>query len=150
MSRRRQRKRFTLQMKDLVFHSLLRMWDTFSALMLAKEWEYCWGGKDLSNHNYLTTFSTYTLSWYTKTWLGTISLATRRIHFCFAYLLFQSSRLETIQPLDSTYTIRHSATCNSNRCSKTLVIVFKLDWETRAAKRYSLLLLLSLVLFWCL
>ena len=34
--------RFTLRMKDLVLHSLVRTWDTFSVAFLAMNLEWCW------------------------------------------------------------------------------------------------------------
>ena len=52
--------------------------------------------EDLINQNLLTTLSAYILSWYTRTWLSTISLATRKRHCCVAFLSFWSSRLETL------------------------------------------------------
>ena len=127
--------RFTLQMKDLVLHSLVRIWDTFSEVMLVKNLEKCWEEKGLTNQNTLTTFSAYTLSWYTQTWSSTLSSATRRLQFCIAFLLFRSSRLETFILLDSTWTIRHLATCNSDHCSNFSFIVFTLTWEIRAVKK---------------
>ena len=134
VSRRTQRLRFTLQRKGLVLHSSVPIWDTFSEVMLVMNLEWGWDGNDLTNQNLLTTLSGYTLSWYTPTWLSTISLATRKLHCCVAFLLFRSSWPETLKLLDSTWTIRHLATCNSDRCSKTLFIVFTLTWETRALK----------------
>ena len=53
-------------------------------------------GTGPTNQNLLTTLSAYTLSWYTRTWLSTISSATRRLHWCVAFFLFPSSRLETL------------------------------------------------------
>ena len=50
---------------------------------------------DLTNQNLLTTLSAYTHSWYTRIWLNTISLVTRRLHCCVAFFSFRSSRLET-------------------------------------------------------
>ena len=91
-------------------------------------------GNDLTNQNLLTTLSAYTLSWYTPTWLSTISLATQKFHCCVAFLLFRSSSLETLQLRDSTWTIRHLATCNSDRSSKIFFIVFTLTWNTRLVK----------------
>ena len=49
---------------------------TFSEVMFVMKLEQCWEEKDLTNQNLLTTLSAYTLSWYTPTWLSTISLAT--------------------------------------------------------------------------
>ena len=59
---KRKRLRFTLQMKHPVYHSLVRIWDTLSEVMLIKILEYGWEGKDLTNQNLLTTLSAYTLS----------------------------------------------------------------------------------------
>ena len=39
LSLRTQKVRFTLQMKDLVLHSLVRIWDTFLEVMLVMNWE---------------------------------------------------------------------------------------------------------------
>ena len=39
VSRRTQNLRFTLQMKDMVLHSLVQTGDTFSVAMLPKNWE---------------------------------------------------------------------------------------------------------------
>ena len=39
LSRRTQKMRFTLQMKDFVLHSLVRIWDTFSEVMLVMNLE---------------------------------------------------------------------------------------------------------------
>ena len=82
--------RFTLPMKDLVLHSLLRIWDIFSEVMLVMKLENCWEEKDLTNQNLLTTLSAYTLSWYTRTWLSTISLVTQRLPCCVAFLFFEA------------------------------------------------------------
>ena len=49
-----------------------------------------------TNQNLLTTLSAYTLSWYIRTWVSTISLVTRAPHGCFAFFKFQSSKLETL------------------------------------------------------
>ena len=91
-------------------------------------------GNDLTNQNLLTTLSAYTLSWDTPTWLSTISLATQKFHCCVDFLLIRSSSLETLQLRDSTWTIRHLATCNSDRSSKIFFIVFTLTWDTRLVK----------------
>ena len=48
--------------------------------------------QDLTNQNLLTTLSAYALSCYTRAWLSTISLATRRPHCCVAFFSFQSWR----------------------------------------------------------
>ena len=69
--------RITLQVKDLVLHSFVWTWDTFSQVMLAISLEWWWA-KDFQTQNSLTTMSAYTLSWYTRTWLNTIALATQR------------------------------------------------------------------------
>ena len=92
----RQKVRFTVEMKDLVMHSLVRIWGTFSEVLLVMNLEYCWEEKDLTHQNLPWTLSAYTLSWNTRTWLSTISLATRRLHCCAAFILFPSSRLETL------------------------------------------------------
>ena len=39
VSRRTQNLRYTLEMKDLVFHSLVRIWDTFTEVMLVMNLE---------------------------------------------------------------------------------------------------------------
>ena len=149
VSRRTKKKTITLQMKDLVLLFSVQIWDIFSEVMLAMNLEYCWEEKDLTNQNLLRTLSAYTLIWFTWTWLITISLVTRRLHCCVAFFLFRSSRLETLYLLGSTWTIRHSETGNSDRCSKVLFIVITLASESRAVKKYPLFLLVSLVLVWC-
>ena len=88
--------RFTLQMKDLVLPSLVQIWDTFLEVMLVMKLEKSWEAKDLTNQNLLKKLSAYTLSWYTRTWLSTISLATQKLHGCVPFLLFRSSRLEIL------------------------------------------------------
>ena len=85
----RKRLIFILQMKDLVLHSLVQIWDTFSEVMLAMSLE-CWEEKDLTSQILPSTLSAYTLSWYILTWLSTFLLATRRPHYCVAFLLVQS------------------------------------------------------------
>ena len=82
--------RFTFQMKDLVLHSLVRIWDTFSEVLLEMILEQCWEEKDLTNQTLLTTLSAYTLSRYTRNWLSTISLTTRRLHCCVVFLFFEA------------------------------------------------------------
>ena len=82
--------RFTLQMKDLILRSLVRIWDPFSKEMLVINSEYCWEEKDLTNQKLLTTLSANTLSWCTQTWLSTISWATRRLHSCVAFFCFEA------------------------------------------------------------
>ena len=88
--------RFNLQMKDLVLHCFERICETFPEITLAMNLEWCWEEKVLTNQNLLTTLSAYTLSWYTRTWLSPISLATRRRHCCVVFRLFHSSRLKTL------------------------------------------------------
>ena len=73
----RKKLRFPVQLKGLVLHSLVQTWDTISVAMLAMNLEQCWPGRDLTNQKLLTTLSAYTLSWYTRTCLSTISLPTR-------------------------------------------------------------------------
>ena len=92
----RKKLRFTLQMKDLVLHALLRIWDTISQVMLVMNLDKCREEKDLTNQKMLTTLYAYTLSWYTQTWVSTISLATRRLHCCVALLLIRSWSLGTL------------------------------------------------------
>ena len=82
------------EISGLVF--LIRTCDTFSEVLLVMSLEYRWEEKDLTNQNLLTTFSAYTLSWCTRTWLSAISLATRKLHCCVSFLFFRSSRLETL------------------------------------------------------
>ena len=137
-------------MKDMVLLSLVRTWDTLSVGMLAMHLVSCWDEKNLANQNLLTTLSAYTPSFYTRTYLSTISLMTRQPHWCVVCFLSQNLTLETVQLLDNTWTIRHLATCNSNQCSKNFFIVFALTWETRALQKHRLYLSVSLVLFWCL
>ena len=92
----RKKLRYTLQMEDLVLHSLVRIWDTFSEVKLVMNLEYWWEEKDLKNQNLLTTLSAYTLSGHTRSWLSTKLLATPKLHCCVAFLSFRSSRLETL------------------------------------------------------
>ena len=70
--------RFILHLKDLVLHLSVRTWDTFSVIMLAVSLKWCWEERDLTNQTLLKTLSPYILSWYTRTWLSRISLATRK------------------------------------------------------------------------
>ena len=92
----REKLRFALQMKDLVLHSLVRIWDTFLEVMSVMNSEYYWEGRDLKNKNLLTTLYAYTLPWCTQTWLSTISWATRTLHCCVVFLSFRSSSLDTL------------------------------------------------------
>ena len=46
--------------------------------------------KDLTNQKLLRTLPTCNLSWYTRTWLSTLSLETRKPHCCVAFFSFQS------------------------------------------------------------
>ena len=50
---------FTLEMKDLVLHSLVRTWNFFSVAVLAMNLEWCWGEKDPTNQNLFITLSPY-------------------------------------------------------------------------------------------
>ena len=52
--------------------------------------------ENFTNQNLLKTLSAYTHSRYTRTWLSTLSLVTRKTRCCVAFLSFQSSKLETI------------------------------------------------------
>ena len=52
--------------------------------------------------------------------------------------------------MDSTWTIKHLATWNSDHRSNNLFIVFILTWETPAVRKYNFCLLVSLFLFLCL
>ena len=90
----KERKKFraTLHMKDLVLHSSVVTWDTFSVAKLALNLEGCWKEKDLTNENLLTILSAYTLSWITRTWLSTISLVTRKPHCCVVFIPFENLR----------------------------------------------------------
>ena len=137
-------------MKDLVLHSLVWTKNTILEVELASNLECFSEEKNYKNQILLTISSTYTLSWYTRTLLNTISLATRRSHCCVALDLFQISRLERLHLLDSTWTIKPLVSYTSDSCLKVLLIVFILIWETRAVKKYGLNLSVSLVLFWCL
>ena len=89
---RRQKLRFTLQMKCLVLHFFVWTWDIFSEKFLARKLEWCWEEKDLINQNLRTTLSAYTLSWYTRTWLSTISSATPKPHCYVAFLSIENLR----------------------------------------------------------
>ena len=88
--------RFTLQRRDLVSHSLVRALVKILVALLARNLEWCWEKKDLIKQKRLTTLSTYILSWYTRTWLSTMSLATRRLQCCVVFLFFPSLTLETL------------------------------------------------------
>ena len=66
-----------------------------------------------------------------------------------AFLSFRSSRLETLQLLDSTRTMRHLAIVNSDRCSKIVFIVFTFTQEARVVEKHPLYLSESLLLLWC-
>ena len=46
--------------------------------------------------------------------------------------------------------MRPSVIFNSDLCSKVLLIIFTLTWETRAVRKYVLYPSISLVFFWCL
>ena len=75
---------------------LVQTWDAFSAAMLAMTLEWCWEKKDLTNQRLHTTLSTYTVSWFTRTWLSKISLATRTPLCWVAYFSIRNSKLETL------------------------------------------------------
>ena len=77
----RKKLRFTLKMKNLVFQFIVRTWDKFLVAMFAMKLEWCCKEKDLTNQN-LPVLSVNTLSWYTRTWLSTISLTTQKFHCC--------------------------------------------------------------------
>ena len=96
MSRKRKNWRFTLQMENMVLHSLLRTWDILPKTMLVSILDWCLEEKDIINPNLQMTLSAYTLSWYTRTRLSTDSLPTGRLHCCVALFLFHSSRQETL------------------------------------------------------
>ena len=131
----RKKLRFTVEMKDLVLHCLVRTSDTFLEVRLAKSLEWCGEKKDLKNQSLLNTLSAYTISWYTRTWLSTMSLGIRRPHCCVAFFLLQSSRLEILLLLHGTWTIRPLINFNSDRCLKILFIVFTLTWELRVVEK---------------
>ena len=78
VSRWTQKIEIYLAKKDLVWHAVVRTWDTFSAAMLAMNMMRCWEEKDLTNQILLTTLSAYTLLWYTRSWLSTKSLAAQK------------------------------------------------------------------------
>ena len=83
--------RFTLQLKDLVFHFLKRTWDSFSEVWLAMNLEWCWEKKDLTILKLFTTLSAaYTLSCHIQTWLSTIFSVTQWLLHCVAFPWFQS------------------------------------------------------------
>ena len=142
-------KAFSLQRNDLTLHVPVRTGNTFSIAMLAVNLERCGEEKDLTNQNLITILTEYILSWYTRTWMITKSLETWWSFCCVAFFSFQSSKLETLWLLDSTSIFRHSATYNSDHCSKIVFIVFTLTWKTRAVKKHFLYPTVSIVLFWC-
>ena len=146
----RKKLRFTLLLKDLILHFLVEAWKAFPEAMLAMKVEWRWGKTDLTNLNLLTILSAYTLPWYTRTWFNTTSFDTWRFLYCVVFPLFQSWKPGTLNPLDSTLTIRQLNTYNSDRCSKNHLIVFKMTWEPRAVKKYPWYLSVLPALFWCL
>ena len=82
----RKKLRYTLQMKDLIFFSLVRTWDTFSEVMLAMNLDWCSNEKELTNQNMLPALSAYTPSYYTDL-MSTILLATHvSLHRCFPFI----------------------------------------------------------------
>ena len=135
-------------MKDLVLHYLVPTWKKFSVALFARNLGWFWEENALTIQKRLTILSACTLSWYTRTWLSTITLATRRP--IAALLSFQSSKLETLELLDSILTVRPSVTYNSENCSKIFFLVFTLTWETRVVTKKSYYHSVSLILFWCL
>ena len=52
--------------------------------------------EDLTSKISLTTLSAYILSWHTRNWLKTISLAKRKPYSCVTFVSFQSSKLEIL------------------------------------------------------
>ena len=62
-------------------------------------------GKGPCKPEFAYDMSAYTLSWYTRTWLSTTMMATRRQPGCVFFLPFQSSNLETLYLLNSTWAI---------------------------------------------
>ena len=146
----RKRLNFTWPMKELVWHSVVWTLDTISVAILEINLAWCWEELDLTNQNLLMTLSACTLLRYKRTWLSAILLGTWRPRCGVALHSFQNSKLEALQLLDSTWTIRHLANCNSDHCSKNFFIVFTFSWETREVTKYPLYLSVSFVLFWCL
>ena len=63
---------------------------TLSEVMLVLNLEYCWEEKNLTNQSFNTTLFAYTRSWYTRTWLNTLSWATRKLHCCVAFFFFEA------------------------------------------------------------
>ena len=60
--------------------------------MLAINLEWCWEEKVLTNQKLLPTLFAYTLSWFTRTWLSTITLMSFKLCCCAAFLSFESWR----------------------------------------------------------
>ena len=87
--------RFILQLSTLVMWFLVRTWDPFLEVMLATELEWYWTEEALTNRNWLKTLFASTLSWYTRTWLSTKPLVTRKPLCCVPFFLLRNSRQET-------------------------------------------------------
>ena len=55
------KRKFTLQMKDMVLNSLVRTWDTTLELISAMNLVWCWEEKDLTNLKLIKLWDAYTL-----------------------------------------------------------------------------------------
>ena len=95
----------------------------------------------------LTTLSAYTLSWSTWTWLIKISLATRRPHCCVVSFSFQSSKLETLISLDSTWLDHSFRILQFRPLPKNSF--HSIHIELRDGQKNPLFLSVSPVSFWC-
>ena len=82
--------RFTLQMKDLVLHSLVETLDTFSEVMLAIFLEWRYGESEVTKQKVLATLSAYTLMESTHLIEYNIADDTK------VFLSFQSSKREKL------------------------------------------------------
>ena len=82
-----------------------------------------WYGEeiDLANLHLPTTLSAYSLSWYIQPSLCTKFLMTQKLPYFVAFVLFQSWKLVTIKPPDSTWNIRHLATAIQTTAQKVLL-----------------------------
>ena len=126
----RKKIRFTLQMKDLVFSE--EVGHIFGS-NVGNEFREIMRGKGPHNPEFAYDICCIH-SWFKRTRLSTISLATRKARCSVAFVLFQSSKVETLYLRDSTWTIRFLVTHNSNKYWKILFIVFTMTWKTPAVK----------------
>ena len=77
-------------------------------------------------------------------------VAETRFRLLSCFYNFEAKSRRHYNQWTTKWCIRLVALDNSDRWSKDFVILFTLNWETRVAKNYPLVLFESLVLFWCL